>query len=248
MNPIPNRVGFFHYLCSKQSTMAGAKELDFSNCRYNPNDKNFKKDITGDIPEFNVFKSEHAEKVFAYVVMLFDKKSPLWAREPEYFQRKILAAELAKLPLNGQGNWSDFSKEILEGQNQEVNALVVSYLANTGDIDYMMLINELVMFHGYTMQVLDNKYDERAYKTLKDLSDGISDRTRKIFGSGEYDELARVRILLYESAEKDRQRLNPEAIVKMIDRDGDVPRDWNRYGIKYQVEPMKVIIDEHTQG
>lgn len=228
--------------------MATLSDFDFSDCRYDPRKKTFPTVISQDIPEFSKYEGEARRNVFAYIVCMYDKKSPLWSKENEYFKRKMLAAEVCSLPKGQSGGWHTTTKEILEGQSKEVNALAVSYLANLGDTDYMMLINEMVMFHGYTMDVLNNKYDDKTYKTMQLLADGIRDRTRKIFGSGEYDELTRVRILLYESVEKDRQRLNPEAIVQMIDREGDVPKDWNRYGKDYEVDELKYMSDEHTQG
>ena len=228
--------------------MAGTKDLDFSQCRYDPTTKSFTTEICKNIPEFDRYKGSYKREVIAYIIMMFDKNSPLREKQPEYFQRKVLAAELANFPKTDSGGFKPDVKEIIEGLNQDVNALTVAYLANLGDIDYMMLISELVMFYGYQKTVLDMQYDEKTYKIIKDLSDGVRSRTRTIFGSGEHDELTRIRILLYESAEKDRQRLNPEAIVKMIERGEGMPQDWNPYGKTYEVEPLKFYQDVKEKG
>jgi hypothetical protein len=219
-------------------------DFDFSGCRYDPTSKSFTTSIREDISEFASYKGADKKQIFTYVVSLYDKSSPLWDKEPEYFKRKILAANVAKLPKNDKGAFKDSTKEILEGKNDTVNVLVVAYLANLGDVDYMMLINEITMFHGVSLKALGGKNDGTMYKTMQLLSEGIRSRTRQVFGSGENDELSRIRILLYESTEKDRQKLNPEAIVKLLEEEGEFPQDWNPYGVNYEVEPLKYHTDE----
>lgn len=221
------------------------KELDFSKCRYNPAGKTFVKDISHDIPIFEQYEHEKKREVFRYVVSMYDKNSPLWYKEPEYFQRKILAVNLCELSkeTNG-GSFSGFSREVMEGRNKEVNQLVVAYLANLGDIEYTMLINELTMYYGYTLKMMSaDLLDKAEYTVLKELSKNISLGTNKIFGSGQDEELTRVKTLLYEKAEQDRQRMNPEAVVKMLETDGDFPVDWGRYG-KYIPEDLKFMADD----
>jgi len=224
-----------------------SKEYDFSDCRYNPRTKDFVKTIESSIPEFKKYDGEKRENVFAYVVALYDKNSPLWAKIPEYFERKVEAAKLCHLPRSNTGGFADFTRNILEGQNVAVNALIIAFLADLGDMDYMMLINEIMMFHSITNEVLSGTTKKDVYATMQDLSENIKKRTRAVFGSGERDELAKIRILLYESAEKDRRKLNPEAIVSMLDRDGDFSGDWGRYGAKYKPEPLKFYTDD-TEG
>jgi len=223
-------------------------DLDFTKCRFDVNKKNFSETITKSIPEFKKYNSDIRDNVFRFIVMLFDMHSPLWDIEKEYFQRKMLAADLAAFPKTTFGNFKEEVKEIIQGESDEVNVLTVAYVANLGNVEYQMLINEIVMFHGYTAQVLSGKYDHKSYQTLEALSENIRSRTRKVFGAGDKDEHRRVQIELYEKAERDRQKLNPEAIVKMLDNDGDFPPDWNRYGKDYKVDELKFYRDEHTEG
>jgi len=224
-----------------------SKDYDFTDCRYNPRKRDFAKTIEDAIPEFAKYDGDYRENVFGYVVALYDKHSPLWAKVPEYFERKVRAAEICFLPRSGTGGFSEFTRSVLEGRDLKVNALVIAYLADLGDMDYMMLINEIMMFHSITNEVLSGTTKKDVYATMQSLSDNIKKRTRVVFGSGERDELAKVRILLYESAERDRRRLNPEAIVAMLDKDGDFPGDWNPYGAKYKPEPLTFYTDD-TEG
>jgi hypothetical protein len=228
--------------------MAEINNLDFSGCRYDPTSKHFTAEIKEAIPEFQSYKGEYPKRVFTYIVCLYDKNSPLWTKQPEYFQRKVLAAELAKLPKNQTGSFKEETKDILEGKDKKVNILTVAYLANLGDVDYTMLINEMVLFHSLTTKNLGGSFDQNTYKMMQQVSEGLNSRTRKIFGSGEHDELSKIRILLYEKSEKDRQKLNPEAIVKLLDNEGDFPQDWNPYGTKYEVEELKFDQDERQEG
>ena len=243
MSAILTSGAFFIIFASNRNNMLISKEYDFSDCRHNPRLKTFVEDIKAAIPEFAKYDGEEDEHVFAYVVALYDKNSPLWVKVPEYFERKVRAAEICHLPRSNTGGFSEFTRAVLEGQDKKVNALVIAYLADLGDMDYMMLINEIMMFHSITNEVLGGSTKKDTYATMQSLSDNIKGRTRAVFGSGERDELAKIRILLYESAERDRRRLNPEAIVAMLDKDGDFPGDWGRYGSKYKPEPLKFHTD-----
>jgi len=105
----------------------------------------------------------------------------------------------------------------------------------------MMLINEWAMFQGFTSQTMSGEFDDKTFKILDSISKSIKERTRQVFGSGENDELAKVRTLLYEQAEKDRHRLNIENVVQLIADQGDVPEDWNRYKKGYIVDQLKFM-------
>jgi len=64
-----------------------------------------------------------------------------------------------------------------------------------------------------------------------------------MFGSGKQDEVMAARKALYQMAEKERLKLNPESIVKMIIEEGELPESMNPYG-KYKPEKIKFISDE----
>lgn len=225
------------------------RDFDFSKCRYNPLSKTFIKSIESRIPSFAEYEEKDKKRVFQYVVVLYDKHSPLWSKEPEYFPRKILAINLCGLAVRDGGGFTRAAMDILEGANEAVNNLVTAYLADTGDIEYTMLITELTMYHAlFHQQASGRLLDERQYKVMKELMDNIQSRTRKIFGTGLEEELTRVKNLLYERAEQDRQRLHPEAIVKMLEKDGDFPNEWCRYGAKYKVDELTYYTGDDSQG
>lgn len=219
-------------------------EYDFTDCKYNPRVRSFADDITDGIPAFKGYDGEHRENVFAYIVALYDKHSPLWAKVPEYFERKVRAADICHMPRSGSGGFSEFTREVLEGRSAEVNALCVAYLADLGDMDYMTLINEIAMYHSVSQQALGGSTKKELYLIMQELSKNIRYRTRQVFGTGDRDELTKVRILLYESAEKDRRRLNPEAVVSMLEKEGDFPGDWGRYGSSYKPDDIKFYVED----
>jgi hypothetical protein len=224
--------------------MASITDFDFSKCRYNPRDKDFIKTISSDIPAFKDTPLKEKQKIFSYVVIMYDKESPLHRKYPEYYERKIEASKIVGLPKNRKGAHTQETKEILESREKATNKLIVAYLANTGDVEYMMLVNEWAMFQGYTSGVLSADYDTNTHKILKTISDSIKVRTRSVFGSGKHDELSKIRTLLYEMAEKDRHRLNIENVVKLVSEDGDLPPDWSPYGVGYEVDELKYEGDE----
>jgi hypothetical protein len=221
------------------------KDFDFSKCRYSPLAKMFLSSLSKSIPAFGEYDKANRRAVFTYVVILYDKNSPLWAKEPQYFPRKVLAINLSGLAvLTHAGDFNETTRGILEGRDANINKLVVAYLANMGDMEYTQLINELTYYYGLSEQMMGPSLLGTAeYKMQKELSQTIAERTRKIFGSGEEDELSRVKNLLYARAEQDRQKLHPEAVVKLWEsKKGVYPNHWGRYG-QYEVEPLKFAGD-----
>jgi hypothetical protein len=83
---------------------------------------------------------------------------------------------------------------------------------------------------------------------MQSVMENIEMRTNKIFGSGEEEELQRVKNLLYQRAEQDRYRMKPEDVVAIIEKDGDVPQDWNPYGVGYEVESLTFYQDGEKEG
>ena len=225
------------------------KEFDFTHCRFNPNGKTFTSSISQAIPEFGAYDAKNRKQIFQYIVCLYDKNSPLWQKEPEYFPRKVLAVNLCGLSDDSTSeSFTRKAMDIMEGQDDGVNSLVTAYLAYEGDLEYTTLITELAMYYErYRQQAGGKLLDEREYKLMLTVKDNIQLRTRLIFGSGKDEELTAIKNLLYARAEQDRQKLNPEAIAKMLEKDGDLPQDWNRYGAKYKVEPLKFYVDD-SQG
>ena len=156
------------------------QDFDFSRTRFNPLSKTFVSRISDAIPAFNEYREKNRKEVFKYVVALYDKESPLWEKEPEYFPRKVLASEVSELSkFTKNGELTKETKEILEGKDDKINALIVAYLANIGDMDYSMLINELTMYYGYTMRMMtpNKMLDKAEYETLQKLAVNIQERT-----------------------------------------------------------------------
>lgn len=226
------------------------RDFDFSRCRYSPNAKTFTTNIAKAIPAFAEYKGDKRKQIFQYVVALYDKHSPLWEKEPEYFPRKVLAARLCGLSseTNG-GSFNKFTMDILEGGNDDVNKLVTAYLANMGDIEYTQLIADLALYHAlFQKQIGGKMLDSAEYKTMQSVGDNIKQRSKTVFGTGPDEELQHVRNLLYQQAEQDRYRMRPEDVVAIVAKDGDVPRDWNPYGADYEVESLTFYQDGDKKG
>jgi len=222
------------------------KDLNWSKCRFSPIAKQFTTTISKAIPEFAEYQYKNRKQVFQYIVALYDKESPLWYKEPEYFPRKRLAITITELAeLTNSGDLNKTTREILEGRYEGVNRLVTAYLANMGDIEYTTLIGEMALYHAYLLRIIS--LDKAEYATFLTLGDNIKDRTRSMFGSGDDEEIKRVKILLYERADQDRQKLNPEAVIKALEKEGDFPKDWCRYGTGYEVGKLKYMADD-SQG
>ena len=187
-------------------------EFDYSDCKYDPRKKSFVKDIEAGIPQFANYEEHDGEdrhNLFAYIVALYDKNSPLWAAVPDYFERKVKAAQTCNMAKaqTRSGGFAQWVRDVLESQDDKVNDLIVAYLADIGDIDYAMLIAELSMFYNAIRDATKpGSHGSSLFKVATDLSESIKKKTKVIFGSGEKEELQRLRVALYEKAEKDHQK------------------------------------------
>ena len=164
-------------------------EYDYTDCKYDPRKKSFVKDIEAGIPEFANYeehKGEERHNLFAYVVALYDKNSPLWAAVPDYFEKKIKAAETCCLPksTSRSGGFAQWVRKVLESQDKEVNKLIIAYLADMGDIEYTMLISELAMYYNMAFQMVSlMAKDGKIYKTVQELGENIKKRQRVLINS-----------------------------------------------------------------
>ena len=78
------------------------------------------------------------------------------------------------------------------------------------------------------------------------MTDNINEITKKLFGSGDYDEINTARRALYEQANIDKPP-RPEDMIDTINQDG-LPPDANPYGEDYVVEEGHFLGDEEPEG
>jgi hypothetical protein len=110
--------------------------------------------------------------------------------------------------------------------------------------EYLQLIAYLNMSYDITRDIMNGNFDKDTAKSLDYITERVNNLTNIIFGSGQVDEIMVARKALYNMAEKERIKLNPENIVKTLKDEGDLPADFNPYSKKYKPQNIKFISDE----
>jgi len=220
-------------------------EYEFHNCLYDVHTMGFLKSIQEGIPEFNNYKGLlPKKKLFTWIVIMFDLNSPMRKTITNYYDRKKMCAEIAQWEKKSNGEFDDEVTDMLLGKDERVNVLIVAYLTQFSMPEYLQLIAYLNMSYDITRDVMKGKYDQNTAKTLDYITDRVRLLTNVVFGSGQVDEIMAARKALYETAEKERIKLNPENIVKIIQEEGGLPDDFSPYGKKYNPSKIKFISDE----
>lgn len=218
-------------------------EFNFSKCLYHPSADGFLSSIQS-IKEFKEYKGVlPKKKLFTWIVVMYDIESPLRKTIANYYERKKLAAEVAGWERRMNGEFEDNVTNLLTGADEDANVLVVAYLMQFSMPEYVQLIAFLNMSYAITREIMQNQFDKDTDKTFDRLTERIKSLTNEVFGSGQHDEVMAARKALYETAERERLKLNPESIVKMMVEEGGLPDTMNPYG-KYKPEKTKFVSDE----
>jgi hypothetical protein len=179
------------------------------------------------------------------VLLLYDPSSPLWRDVLDYYVRKGACAEIVGFP-KLKGQWSKEAEAILIGQDSQVNDMIVAFIAQLGLVEMYQLIAYLSLLSSETRKAIDFKGDKNSIDIITKTGDKIRELLKIVFRSGEYDEISMVRKALYSRLEKERLKIRPEEIVRLISEEGELPVEFNPYG-DYKVQKPKFIGDEEPQ-
>jgi hypothetical protein len=106
------------------------------------------------------------------------------------------------------------------------------------------MVAYLSLLSSETRKAIDFKGDKNSIDIVTKTGDKIKELQRVVFRSGEYDEITAVRKALYSRLEKERLKIRPEEIVRMIAEEGVLPEEFNPYGEGYMPEKSKFLGDE----
>ena len=219
------------------------KEIDSSKLLFDIKSSDFVDKLKEKIPEFASYKGKIPEKkVFSWIVLMYDLNSPFWRDVGDYYERKRVIADLLEFPQK-KGKWTDDAESILLGENEEVNAMIVEYIARFGMPEIYQLVAHLSLLSSETRKTISFKGDKNSIQIITATGEEIRRLTRVVFHSGDYDEITSARNALYAKAEKERLKLRPEDVVRLISEEGELPSEFNPYG-DYKIEKSKFIGDE----
>ena len=202
-------------------------------------------DMSAVIPELSTFTSEiPLIDICRYLVLMYDINSPMRDQIRMYYDRKHRCAEILDFPTSKTG-WDVNVENMLIGQNSQFNILVASYIAQMGLPEYVQLIAYLEIQKIQFMGIFSGKMSDKSDVILERVTVAINDITRRLFGSGQEEEVTMARKALYQRSAIDKSRYipTPETMVKLMESEGKLPEDCNPYPDNYEVEASTFLGD-----
>ncbi|KKM79017.1 hypothetical protein LCGC14_1354180 [marine sediment metagenome] len=209
--------------------------------RYDVHSPTLVDDIKKAIPPFDKYEGDlPIKKLSQYIILMYDPESPMRREVGHYMQRKSACAEVVGFKKEGS-KWMLPIDELLIGKDEDANKLFVAYIAHLAIPEYLELITLLEIQRVKSMEAFSGNVTDNTHKTIAAVTKSISEITKKLFGSGEEDEIKAARRALYEQADIDKPPM-PEDMVDKLN-EGPLPEDMNPYG-DYRVEEGKFLGDE----
>jgi hypothetical protein len=217
-------------------------EIDSSKMLFDLNSEDLAEQIESKFAEFSLYEAKvDKHKVAQYIVLMCDKNSPLHSEKPDLLQRKYACAVMVKFPMNKKV-FTDPVEKIIIGENDAVNQTMVAYISSYGQPNYTLLQAYLALMSFETGKIFAGNTNKDSAKTIHDVSDRIQKLTKDFFNSGDTDEYSKVTQVLYSRIEKERLRLRPEQIVRMLEDNNGLPSDFNPYGENYKIDLKNDLI------
>jgi len=202
-------------------------------------------DMSVVIPELSTFVSEiPLIDICRYLVLMYDINSPMRKTIRMYYERKSKCAEILNFP-TGKNGWAPMVENMLIGGDDKFNALIASYISQMGLPEYTQLIAYLEIQKIKYMEIFSGKMSDKSDQILDRVTIAIGDITRKLFGTGQEEEVTMARKALYQRSAIDKSRYipTPETMVKLMESEGKLPEDCNPYPDNYEVEASTFLGD-----
>lgn len=211
------------------------KEINSEKLLFDINATDLVEQFTKRFPEFEEYKGKvDPIKVIQYIILLADMGSDLRIEKPDYFQRKYTAAHIVKFPMTKK-EFAPEAEDIIIGENDIVNQVMVAYIASYGLPNYSLLMAFTALMSYETQKIFAGKATKDSQKIVDNASDRIQSLTRDFFKTGNVDESSKIQQQLYARVEKERMRLRPEQIVKVLEQTGSLPEGFSPYGDDYTI-------------
>lgn len=213
------------------------KEIDCSGMKYDPRSSSSMRRLGQDYPEFNVpiddgtqkwamNEDEIRAKTMRYIVLLYDKNSPLWDMHQDFYHRKVAALQLVGFEIQPNGEFQvEIQQGIIMGKNKVVNHMIVRYVFLFNNPKFVMLIGLLQVYLNLSHKMLSATPDDKELKMFKATSADIERLTEEIFGGKENVALEST---LYEVLNMNKMLFRSEHIAGRIAA-GEKPTNANPY-------------------
>jgi hypothetical protein len=178
--------------------------------------KNSHSDFQEDLEKLNNYR----KKLLKFIVLQYDIQSPLRIEYSDYFKRKANAAMMAGFKRNAKtGKFKEEIADAMIGNNDVVNKMIVRYVMNFYNEDYLQLIIYWEMFGRFGREQFIKGISPQSVNALNNIKETISQLTEKIFGGRETMELKKQ---LYRALDMEKENLHPDNIAKELSQNPDL--------------------------
>ena len=213
--------------------------------KYNVNARDLLTSLKKDIAAFDDYKGPlPPKKLSQYIILMYDPESPIRREVGHYMQRKSRCAELVDFKREDD-RWSPEIEDLLIGKDDDANKLIVAYIAHLALPEYTQLIVLLEIQRIKSMEAFSGGVTDNTHKIIAAVTEDISLITKKLFGSGEVDEIQAARRAIY--AQSNQDKIRPEDVVDKL-AGGVLPSDYGPYGKDYVVQEPHFLDDEEPQS
>ncbi len=180
------------------------------------------------------------EKVFRFIIFMYDMSSEMRKMYPDWQDRKVKCAALAGWEVDRNGQFQDAVMEMLEGNNDEVNDMIVKFCLLFPSPYYSAYISMWELLAKEVRASFNNTNESaditKMRSNIKEISKQIEEYSEKIFGG---DKTIGIKNSLYKTVDKARLRLRPEIMARDI-KEGNMQIKDQYYDTEKK-EDVKVI-------
>ncbi len=204
--------------------MASLDDFDFTGYLYDPTLPD--RDLISALekfPEFKVHISKHISRatVIRYIIMMYDFNTEMPEYFPDYMVRKREVARISGFKLRDGDRFREEVEDILIGENQQVNDMIVRYVKLFENPDYVTYVSYWSMLNAEVVKSLaanDAKEVKIIRENIDKLRQTIGELSREIFKGDDSKSLRRA---LYRGMERDKLGIRPEEKAEMFAPPGE---------------------------
>ena len=193
-------------------------------------------------PEFTILPGLNLNKIFKYIVYMYDYRSPLRSIIEDWKVRKYNAMLLAGYEINENGDFPPEVNEVLMNDNIEVMRMIFRYARITMGELYMELIAQQAGYQALLEKVAFG--DSSALKERSRVRAEIDNTLDQLLSQ---DSVGNSREKFLDYIEMDSLGIRPEDIARDLQDNRTVLVGVNPYGVKRRVAKLTLSASSHEK-
>jgi len=203
-------------------------DRDFSKLMYNPRTIAADKSIVRKYPQLGKLPSWRMQittmdkqKVFRYIIYMYDRNSPFRTKFNDLNKRRIEAAKEAGFRLT-QGVFPEDVEEMLKGKMDKINRMIVDFVRHHRSYKYSYLVANEESFYRIMQQVLNGETKQIADmdRLGKQLEETLTEMLNE-----DNNPIIQDAVLRYIEEERVSEKFRPEAIAEKSRNDDNASTD-----------------------